>query len=799
MHEHESSNKYSAPKHYYGGPEVVNGIIGIGSTSMQSCQFTRPLSPSDNYHYQLPTKTPVSFLWAFNPINSKQKNFVHHSPLNRGSVNMMLERGFAIPKEVGNFQVKQIHGLGMMFIWLVLLPFGAFYARYFRSKKGWLLVKLIIQGTGVLLILVFASLMFFNSDPNLSNPHVVIGITLLALVLIQSILGFLSFLGLSLEDIEKVRTTIRMFHQISGYLLLMTSMLQMALGINVLYPWEDPREIYMWVIYIGLVSFWLILFSGFEVYHTVFVRRQNGIVYQKFAQTFTKANPMKADLQKKQDKVLLGAKEIQSSSSSVFTWESLDHAVNNGYKQKLLVVANGRYVYDISQWISSHPGGRIILLSVTGTDISEDYFNNAGFDAEHFVPRPDIPLKRNGSLTKNEAPTNELSASDMRALKRKSLDSLNSLRLSEGSKDMTSYSQDDWMYIQRSRRLHVHTRMAIERLSSMLVGKLVDISQDSSSMVSSSRTETDSLNFNIFEFRRYALTRISQVSDSLTVRLRFCLLYPYNERLGQPNIFLPGQCVEIQGLIGSERITRYYTPILGSMGSFEILVKIKPKGKMSQFFINQKPGDRQFKVRGPFGTPFCDFNTRLQYQSALPEAIYYFAGGSGITPCLQLLTYLFLSTGITLRVIQSYRAELSDEMNLTPGDIVRVQYHYMDGWCFGNNLTTNEQGSFPLGCTLPSIPMKVHIIQVTDNPSQMIGKQIIDGAQIAYPQLCTLVHTSKENLSINILNGIYSQYQSSKFIVCGPPAMNSTVIDMLAEVGLGLNEDMRILGGDMYN
>ena len=44
----------------------------------------------------------------------------------------------------------------------------------------------------------------------------------------------------------------------------------------------------------------------------------------------------------------------------------------------MLVVGNGHYVYDISKWITSHPGGQLILHAVNGTDITNDYFHEAG-------------------------------------------------------------------------------------------------------------------------------------------------------------------------------------------------------------------------------------------------------------------------------------------------------------------------------------------------------------------------------------------------------------------------------------
>lgn len=74
---------------------------------------------------------------------------------------------------------------------------------------------------------------------------------------------------------------------------------------------------------------------------------------------------------------------IHSDSLKGITWSQINEQVLDG---KILLVANGRWVYDATSWINSHPGGKVILNSVAGTDITQDYFHEAGFDADSFVP-----------------------------------------------------------------------------------------------------------------------------------------------------------------------------------------------------------------------------------------------------------------------------------------------------------------------------------------------------------------------------------------------------------------------------
>jgi hypothetical protein len=390
------------------------------------------------------------------------------------------------------------------------------------------------------------------------------------------------------------------------------------MGIDILHPLVEPRTWIPWILYIFLVLFWIIAFGFSEwIQRTKYQRKDPGYA----------AVPTDVQI----------AKNLQTAKK--FSWESLNENVKSG---RMLVVANGRYVYDISSWVSSHPGGQIILHSVCGTDITNDYFHEAGFDAEEFTPSampPSQHQNRNGIERRISRSEYLQMDSD-----RKSLDSFivpPSLR--SGPSTSNSFSSEDWQAIQRARRTHVHTRLAVEKLSSMVIGELEGSNGIGSTATLDASTDRE---FNIHEYRRFALTRFTQesVKDSTSpfVRLRFCLLYPFDSRENQPKQLLPGQCVEIEvRLADGSRISRYYTPISGDMNAFELLIKIKPQGKMSQYLFKAQKGERQFKIRGPFGTPLLPLYSGISTKNFY-STIYCFCGGSGITPFLQLANYLLL-------------------------------------------------------------------------------------------------------------------------------------------------------------
>ncbi|KAF2582487.1 hypothetical protein F2Q68_00000690 [Brassica cretica] len=77
-------------------------------------------------------------------------------------------------------------------------------------------------------------------------------------------------------------------------------------------------------------------------------------------------------------------------------------------------------------------------------------------------------------------------------------------------------------------------------------------------------------------------------------------------------------------------VVRPYTPISDpeAKGYFDLLIKVYPDGKMSQHFASLKPGD-VLEVKGPI--------EKFKYSPNMKKHIGMVAGGSGITPMLQVI------------------------------------------------------------------------------------------------------------------------------------------------------------------
>nr|KAJ3417900.1 hypothetical protein HK105_000617 [Polyrhizophydium stewartii] len=758
-------------------------LLGGFASGQVACFFRRPTTPNDGIHVNIDVRGTTRLLWAFNPrpgINYLGDAFTYHEENHRGAVAIQWGSGRAVGAAVISVGDKKIHGFGMMAIWLLFLPFGAFYARYMRSWPGWLYVKVTVQVASVVGILAFF-LVILNNVIYLDQPHAILGLTIISLVFVQLFLGVFSLLGLSQEFMQIHYRFVRLSHYVVGFGLLLAAVAQMALGIDTLFPWVEPRGKEVWGIFIGAVGFWILAFGGTELYWRLRVVRadSSSIAYSRaptgdgkgfgaYASEHggmggTPANPV--DAYRQRNALSIGAefedlmlRHQNESGIDKFTWESLAEAVDSG---RMLVVGNNKYIYDISKWVYSHPGGQIILHAVNGTDITNDYFHEAGFDAEDFVPRSSIPKQRPG---RNGAtlPRERLQEAAKVIARDGTQSSMHSWVVSAvGSQDMQqtlpNLTETDWQRLVKARRTHVHTRVAIQRLSQLLVGELVPSSealdnQNSSHTLMSDLARSPRL-FDRFEYRRYALTAKEMVTSHSTAtpifKLRFCLLYPYDVRDGAPREFLPGECIEIQTRISNRLVSRYYTPLPGGdLTVFEIHVKNMRQGTMSTFLARQTSGDRQFKIRGPFGGALVHVQRPLRLGTTqwIPDRLVFVAGGTGIAPLLQLIGYVFLPTLEKIRVIADYDRRFEDELTLRKGDSVIVKHHFNDGWCQGIHAATGAEGVFPLLCTAPRCGPRTRIILINcvQSADDIIGRELISAAMLAYP-LQFEVHHFVEN------------------------------------------------------
>ncbi|KAI8901594.1 hypothetical protein BC833DRAFT_577159 [Globomyces pollinis-pini] len=624
MFERRSDNRYMPPSIFYSkNTSISMPISGSMKDGKQTCIFQRKLSPQDPDYVKLSAVGLMNLIWAFNPtssLNYKQERFTFHAPTHRGSF-VAVTSGKTIPNTKTDFPIKQTHGILMMCAWLIVLPSGAFYARYFRTTINWFIVKLIVQTLGLVLA-VISTVCILTTQWRIDGLHGIMGVTVLSLLLVQILFGGVSVIAFSYTPFNSFRGFSKKCHTFIGITLFTLSFVQIGIGLHKIYPWEEKRDGSMfWGFYFGAIIFWIVA-------------------------TFMAELLWGNSLHKKERETLFdeeqAIKSVTNDGMKNYTWESLHQAVMDG---KLLVVTKGRWVYDLSTWYQSHPGGRRILQMVSGTDVTFELVNQYSDTLIHLKIEP--PQKTYQSDTKL---LKKISLSDIR---NEPIDD----PLDFDSSPISLLTENDLAILKQSRVKHAHSRFAIQKLSQFLVGEIPAENNTFRPSVNSSNTiNNENLPFENYEFRRYVITKKEIQSTSSfqkqIILFKFCMVYP-SIKQNQPVNFIPGQSVQIQVCKDGKYISRYYTPIKGDLISFEILVKIEPDGIMSQYLLQQNCGANQIKIRGPFGSsilPKSFHDKAIPFQ--FPERIYFFAGGSGITLFIQLTNYILYNTKLPRRVIR---------------------------------------------------------------------------------------------------------------------------------------------------
>ncbi|KAI8907919.1 hypothetical protein EDD86DRAFT_192059 [Gorgonomyces haynaldii] len=815
------SRKYAPPVAVDSDKRIIQSFVGSYDGNYQSliCEFVRPTRTSDPINHQtIDINAKTRHIFAFNP--APPKNAIDgwkywHGEDNRGSYLINYSTGRAQPTNIDDIWVKRTHALGMSIIWLIIFPACIYFTRFFRKVNGWIWIHIGIQAiSSIIGVYGFALYIIVNLTNNFGvspvlnifpRPHSINGWIMLILVFLQAVLGLFNRLTFSQESWNADRSRfnlIRFAHNWLGRILILQSFVQVGLGLDILYP-AITIQFYgaqAWIVYFFLLGFWLIVFAVSEVYYRYRIIKPADKV------AFIKGKIQRPDVAEELKPGKNGI--VVKSDIKSFTWEDIDREMTtNG---QLLVVAQNRYVYRINEWIQSHPGGQIILHAVAGTDITNDYFYESGYDVEQFVPKQKLKSKSKPLLQAGDR-------SSYATLNPDAPPSISAPSIT----NMTDLNDEQWQHVIRARRTHVHTRNAISKLSDLMVGELV---------VNGKSEDGDPL-FSDREYRRYALVgsvmETEQGSVTPIFRLKFCLLYPFDARENEPTSFLPGQSIEIQARIDGKYVSRFYTPINGSPTAFEICVKVYSQGVMSSYLARQRPGDRQFKIRGPLGTPLVNPEVPLgpgmswSYNQTL-----FIAGGSGLAPCLQLLQTMFLPTYVPLFVKQPYYPQEVDELLVEPGDWVMVQEHAYDGWAHGINLRTQVAGLFPLPVTVPHCgpQQRVVIVNCCKSPFDVFGQDVMNGALLAYPDNVSIYHCFSRGIPMGMPQDLVAQFapgyiqttrleamyleraardcrldpnsQSQKVMVCGPKQLQGQVYDLLTSK-LGMtHQSIRMMSPD---
>ncbi|KAM3347749.1 hypothetical protein ACQJBY_021580 [Aegilops geniculata] len=210
-------------------------------------------------------------------------------------------------------------------------------------------------------------------------------------------------------------------------------------------------------------------------------------------------------------------------------------------------------------------------------------------------------------------------------------------------------------------------------------------------------------------------------------------------------------CLVTRAPIGQEvegkrkYVIRPYTPISDpdSKGYFDLLIKVYPEGKMSQHFANLKPGD-VLEVKGPI--------EKLRYSPNMKRQIGMVAGGTGITPMLQVVRAILKNPDDNTQVSLIYA-------NVSPDDILLKKELDRLASSYPNFKVSIGVLLGLLNCHMGEVTAK-HDIFATFQVFYTVDKPSSDWrGGVGY--------ISKDM----VLKGLPGPGEDSLILVCGPPGM----------------------------
>ncbi|KAG5644722.1 hypothetical protein DXG03_007851 [Asterophora parasitica] len=226
---------------------------------------------------------------------------------------------------------------------------------------------------------------------------------------------------------------------------------------------------------------------------------------------------------------------------------------------------------------------------------------------------------------------------------------------------------------------------------------------------------------------QYPLQKKIQVSPNTAI-YRFTLPHP-QDVLGLP----VGQHISVCAEINGKDVFRSYTPISNDddRGYFDLLIKSYEKGNISRHFAGLKLGDK-IRVKGPKGN--------FQYTPGLASHISMIAGGTGITPMIQIIRAA-LKNPLDKTTVTLIYANVNQEDILLKDDLDslldvhggRLKIFYVlnnppPGWTGGAGFVTKEH----IKEYLPN-PGNTNSKLLICGPPPMVGAMKKNLAELEYP------------------------------------------------------------------
>lgn len=215
------------------------------------------------------------------------------------------------------------------------------------------------------------------------------------------------------------------------------------------------------------------------------------------------------------------------------------------------------------------------------------------------------------------------------------------------------------------------------------------------------------------EFRSFKLLEVHPVNHNTK-------LYRFSTNGDDLSIGLHvASCLVTRAVIDGKEVIRPYTPTSPehATGHFDLVIKEYPQGLMSKHIAALKPGET-LDMKGPF--------PKIEVTTNFKKSIGMVAGGTGITPMLQIIDHIFADPKDTTTVTLIY-ANIADvdilfkeKLDHLAATNKRFKVHYvLDNPPPGNAAYSKGRVSKELLTTFMPPPAPEHLVLVCGPPPMM--------------------------------------------------------------------------------
>ncbi len=106
-------------------------------------------------------------------------------------------------------------------------------------------------------------------------------------------------------------------HRIVGKLIIPASFAQVGLGLYILYPFYEKSGFELWILYITMISFWIILFTFTKIYHVTKVNKKIAPTFKVMESGY---NATSTELETAISKVQNKKESPQQEEFKYFSW-----------------------------------------------------------------------------------------------------------------------------------------------------------------------------------------------------------------------------------------------------------------------------------------------------------------------------------------------------------------------------------------------------------------------------------------------------------------------------------------------